>query len=37
MPILTEMGYKEENVTIAFRKNLDFSSLLDMNIEKLKN
>ena len=37
VPILTEMGYKEENVTIAFRKNLDFSSLLDMNIEKLKN
>ena len=37
VPMLTEMGYKEENVTIAFRKNLDFSSLLDMNIEKLKN
>lgn len=37
VPMLTEMGYKEENITIAFRRNLDFSRLLDMNIEKLKN
>lgn len=34
VPMLTEMGYREENITIAFRKNLDFSRLFDMNIEK---
>ncbi len=34
VPMLTEMGYKEENVTIAFRRGLDLSRLLDANIEK---
>ena len=34
VPMLTEMGYKEENVTIAFRRGLDLSRLFDANIEK---
>jgi len=32
--MLTEMGYKEENVTIAFRKNLDIMSLINSNLER---
>ena len=34
VPMLTEMGYKEENVTIAFRKNLDIMSLINSNLER---
>lgn len=34
VPMLTEMGYKEENVTIAFRRGLDLSRLFDANIER---
>lgn len=34
VPMLTEMGFKEEHITIAFRKNMDFGRLFDMNIEK---
>ena len=34
VPMLTEMGYKEENITIAFRRGLDLSRLFDANIEK---
>ena len=34
VPMLTEMGYKEENITIAFRKNLDIMQLINSNLEK---
>lgn len=34
VPMLTEMGYGEENVTIAFRKNLDIMSLINSNLER---
>ena len=35
VPMLTELGYKEENITIAFRKNMDYRQiLLNSNIEK---
>ena len=34
VPMLTEMGYKEENITIAFRKNLDIMKLINSNLEK---
>ena len=34
VPMLTEMGYREENVTIAFRRGLDLSRLFDASIEK---
>ena len=34
VPMLTEMGYKEENVTIAFRKNLDIMKLINTNLER---
>ena len=34
VPMLTEMGYREENITIAFRRGLDLSRLFDANIEK---
>lgn len=37
VPMLTEMGYKEENITIAFRKNLDIMKLINSNIEALSN
>ena len=33
VPMLTEMGYKEENITIAFRKNLDIMQLINSNLE----
>lgn len=35
VPMLTEMGYKEENITIAFRKNLDIMQLINSNLESL--
>ena len=34
VPMLTEMGYREENVTIAFRKSLDIMKLINSNLEK---
>ena len=34
VPMVAQMGYKEENITIAFRKNLDYRKLIDANIEK---
>ena len=34
VPMLTEMGYREENVTIAFRKNLDIMKLINSNLER---
>lgn len=34
VPMLTEMGYREENVTIAFRKNLDIMELINANLER---
>ena len=34
VPMLTEMGYREENITIAFRKNLDIMQLINSNLEK---
>ena len=32
--MLTEMGYREENVTIAFRRNLDIMKLINTNLER---
>ena len=34
VPMVAQTGYKEENITIAFRKNLDYRKLIDANIEK---
>ena len=34
VPMLTDMGYKEGNVTIAFRKNLDIMTLINTNLER---
>ena len=34
VPMLTEMGYREENVTIAFRRNLDIMKLINTNLER---
>lgn len=34
VPMLTQMGYKEENITIAFRKNLSIQQLINSSIEK---
>ena len=34
VPMLTQMGYKEENITIAFRKNLNIMQLINSNLEK---
>ena len=34
VPMLTAMGYKEENVTIAFRKSLDIMKLINSNLEQ---
>lgn len=34
VPMLTEMGYKEENITIAFRKSLDIMKLINSNLEQ---
>ena len=32
VPMLTEMGYQEEDITIAFRKDLDLSRLIDFKL-----
>ena len=37
VPMLTAMGYKEENVTIAFRKNLDIMQLINSNLEAVSH
>ena len=34
VPMLTEMGYREEDVTIAFRKELDIMKLINSNLER---
>ena len=34
VPMLTEMSYKEENITIAFRKSLDIMKLINSNLEQ---
>ena len=34
VPMLTEMGYKEGNITIAFRKSLDIMKLINSNLEQ---
>lgn len=34
VPMLTEIGYKEENITIAFRKSLDIMKLINSNLEQ---
>ncbi len=34
VPMLTQMGYKEENITIAFRKNLSIQHLINSSIEQ---
>ena len=34
VPMLTQMGYQEENITIAFRKNLNIQQLINSSIEK---
>jgi len=34
VPMITQMGYKEENITIAFRKNLSIQQLINSSIEK---
>lgn len=34
VPMLTQMGYKEENITIAFRKNLSIQQLINSSLEK---
>ena len=34
VPMLTQMGYQEENITIAFSKNLSIQQLINSSIEK---
>ncbi len=34
IPMLTEMGYDEENIVIAFRKNMDIRQLINKNLER---
>ena len=34
VPIITQMGYQEEHITIAFRKNLSIQQLINSTIEK---
>jgi len=34
VPMLTQMGYREENITIAFRKNLSIRQLINSSLEK---
>lgn len=34
VPMLTQMDYQEENITIAFRKNLSIQQLINSSIEK---
>lgn len=33
VPMLVQMGYQEENITIAFRKNLNIMQLINSNLE----
>ena len=33
VPMITQMGYREENITIAFRKNLSFTDIIKRTIE----
>ena len=34
VPMLTAMGYQEQNITIAFRKDLDIRRLINTNLER---
>lgn len=34
VPMISQMGYKEENITIAFRKNLSIQQLINSSIEQ---
>jgi hypothetical protein len=34
VPMITQMGYQEEHITIAFRKNLSIQQLINSTIEK---
>lgn len=34
VPMIAQMGYREEDITIAFRKDLDIRHLIDSSIEK---
>ena len=34
VPMLVGMGYKEEDITIAFRKDMNIMQLIDINLEK---
>ena len=34
VPMIVQMGYREENITIAFRKNLTISDIIKRTIEK---
>ena len=34
VPMLTQMGFDEQNIVITFRKSLDMDRLIDLNIEK---
>ena len=34
VPMLTQMGYKEEDITIAFRKNLSIKQLINSSLEE---
>jgi hypothetical protein len=34
VPMLTQMGYREENITIAFRRNLNIHQLINSSLEK---
>ncbi len=34
VPMMTQMGYKEENITIAFRKNLSIQQLINSSLEQ---
>ena len=34
VPMIAQLGYKEENITIAFRKDLSIKNLIDSSIEK---
>ena len=34
VPMLTEMGYQEKDIIIAFRKNLDIRQLINSNLEQ---
>ena len=34
VPMLVELGYKEEDITIAFRKSLDIEQIINSNLER---